>query len=166
MEAKIRITYDAGNLVRKLPNIIDRLSGDMADRAKVFFKKNTEKGLDIFGNKLKPLSPRTLDMRKKGLGTYKKPIMHDKPLIASRNMINNQMRVFDIDKMSQGLEIRGYGVYHYKGSVKTKLPVRKWFGMSENVVKNIIDNKKLKTFRKQISRAFSNKNIGGTGIKK
>ena len=157
MSVKIKITYDAGKLVRKMPDIIERLSGDMADSARIFYKKNTEKGKDIFGNNLrdtKPLSPRTLYMRKKGLGTYKNPIMHDKPLIASRKMINDQMRVFSIDEMSQGLEIRGYGVYHYKGSTKTKLPVRKWFGMSENVVKNIIDNKKLKTFRKDIRRAF------------
>ena len=154
MSVKIKITYDAGKLVRKMPDIIDRLSGDMADRARIFYKKNTEKGKDIFGNDFKPLSPKTLYMRKKGLGTYKNPIMHDKPLIASRKMINDQMRVFSIDEMSQGLEIRGYGVYHYKGSTKTKLPVRKWFGMSENVVKNIIDNKKLKTFRKDIRRAF------------
>jgi hypothetical protein len=148
MSVKIKITYDAGKLVRKMPDIIDRLSGDMADRARIFYKKNTEKGKDIFGNDFKPLSPKTLYMRKNGLGTYKKPIMHDKPLIASRKMINDQMRVFSIDEMSQGLEIRGYGVYH------TKQMNRAWFGMSENVVKNIIDNKKLKTFRKDIRRAF------------
>ena len=148
MSVKIKITYDAGKLVRKMPDIIERLSGDMADRARIFYKKNTEKGKDIFGNDFKPLSPKTLYMRKNGLGTYKKPIMHDKPLIASRKMINDQMRVFSIDEMSQGLEIRGYGVHH------TKQMNRAWFGMSENVVKNIIDNKKLKTFRKDIRRAF------------
>ena len=152
MSVKIKITYDAGKLVRKMPDIIDRLSGDMADRARIFYKKNTEKGKDIFGKDFEPLSPKTLYKRRKGLGTYKKPIMHSKPLIASRKMINNQMRVFSIDKMSQWLEVRGYGVYHYKGSGKN--PVRKWFGMSKNVVKNIIDNKKLKTFRKDIRRAF------------
>ena len=148
MSVKIKITYDAGKLVRKMPDIIDRLSGDMADRARIFYKKNTEKGKDIFGKDFEPLSPKTLYKRRKGLGTYKTPIMHNKPLIASKKMINNQMRVFSIDKMSQGLEIRGYGVYH------TKQMNRVWFGMSENVVKNIIDNKKLKTFRKDIRRAF------------
>ena len=37
---------------------------------------------------------------------------------------------------------------------KKNTPKREWFGVSEFVLKNIIDNKKLKTFRKDISKAF------------
>ena len=152
---KINITYDAAKLVRKFPDIVEELSEHMADRAKVFFIKNTEKGKDIHGKDFAPLKPVTLEMRKRGAGKYKTPIQHNKPLIASRNMIQNKMkRIFDTKTMSHGLEVRGYGVYHYEGNSKTNLPQRKWFGLSEHVLKNIIDNKKLRTFRKQVSRAF------------
>ena len=152
-EVKLKVTYNAAKLVRKLPDIIEQLSEHMADRARVFFIKNTEKGKDIYGNNFKPLSQKTLEMRKRGAGTYKTPISHDKPLIASRNMIQNQMkRIFDTKTMSHGLELRGYGVAHNRE--RKKVPERKWFGMSKNVLDNIIDNRKLRTFRKQVSRAF------------
>ena len=36
---------------------------------------------------------------------------------------------------------------------------RVWFGVSENVMKNILDNNKLKTFRKEIARAFNKKTV-------
>ena len=152
-EVKLRVTYNAAKLVRSLPDIIEKLTSDMADKAEIFYKKNTEKGKDIYGNSFKALSKETLNMRKKGLGTYKTPISHDKPLIASRKMIRGIKRVFNIEGgMAHGLEIRGYGVHHVKG--KGKLPKREWFGVSKNVIKNIIDNKKLKLFRRQISKAF------------
>ena len=147
MEAKLKITYNAGKLSRKLPDIIEKLSSDMTDRAHTFYKKNTDKGLDIHGDKFKELSPKTLDMRKRGLGTYTSPISHDKPLIASKNMINSIQKV-----KKDTLVLSGYGVGHNRK--RKKIPKRQWFGMSKNVLKNIIDNKKLKTFRKQVSRAF------------
>ena len=143
MQVKTKITYDAGKLAKDMPYIIEKLFSDMADKAKKFYIKNTEKGKDIFDNDFKPLSPVTLEMRRKGLGTYKKPITHDKPLIASRNMINSIKR-----KGEHTLSIEGYGTYH------TKNMNRVWFGVSDNLINNIIDNKKLKTFRKQVSRAF------------
>ena len=152
-KVKINITYDAAKLARRFPNIVEELSEHMADRARVFFIKNTEKGKDILGKDFAPLSEQTKNMRKRGLGTYKTPISHDKPLIASRNMIQNQMkRIFDTKTMSHGLELRGYGVDHNKK--RARVPKREWFGLSKHVIKNIIDNKKLRTFRKQISRAF------------
>ena len=153
MKVKLKVTYNAEKLVRKMPEILDTLTGQMAERARVFYIKNTEKGKDIFGDDFEELKPATLKMRKGGLGTYKSPITHDKPLIASRNMLQNQIkRVFSTGEATQALEIRGYGVHHYKGG--KNLPQRKWFGLSKHVLKNIIDNKKLRTFRKQVSRAF------------
>ena len=153
MKVKLKVTYNAEKLVRKMPEILDTLTGQMAERARVFYIKNTEKGKDIFGDDFKELEPTTLEMRKGGLGTYKSPIMHDKPLIASRNMLQNQIkRVFSTGEATQALEIRGYGVHHYKGG--KNLPQRKWFGASDYVFKHLIDNKKIKTFRKQISKAF------------
>ena len=147
MKVKLKVTYNAGKLVRKLPNIIEKLSSDMVDRAKVFYIKNTEKGKDIFGDDFEELKPTTLKMRKGGLGTYKSPITHDKPLIASRNMIQS------INKAKKKtLYITGYGVFHNRK--RKKVPQRRWFGMSEYVLENILDNRKLKTFRKQISRAL------------
>jgi len=147
MKVKLKVTYNAGKLVRKLPNIIEKLSSDMLDRAKVFYIKNTEKGKDIFGDDFEELKPTTLEMRKGGLGTYKSPITHDKPLIASRNMIQS------INKAKKKtLYITGYGVFHNRKRKKAKQ--RRWFGMSEYVLENILDNRKLKTFRKQISRAL------------
>ena len=137
-EVKLRVTYNAAKLVRKLPDIIEELSEHMADRAKVFFIKNTEKGKDIHGKDFAPLSEQTKNMRRRGLGTYKSPISHDKPLIASRNMIQNQMkRIFDTKTVSHGLELRGYGVFH--NIKRGKVPKREWFGLSKHVLKNIID---------------------------
>jgi hypothetical protein len=86
-------------------------------------------------------------MRQNALGTYKTPVMHDKPLIASRNMIQSIKKA-----KKKTLFITGYGVAHNRE--RKRVPKRQWFGMSEYVFENIIDNKKLKTFRKQISRAF------------
>ena len=145
---KLKITYDARKLAKDLPYIIEKLGSDMADRAKSFYIKNTEKGRDVFGNPLKPLSPITLEMRKKGLGTYKFPVSHARPLIASRNMINSIKRIGE-----HTLAIEGYGTYH------TKNMNRVWFGVSDNLINNIIDNKKLKTFRKEIARAFNKKTV-------
>ena len=144
---KLRITYDAEKLARNLPSIIEKLNSGMADRAKSFYRKNTLKGKDIEGNNFKKLSPITEDMRKRGLGTYKTPISHNRPLIASKKMVNSIQKV-----KKDTLVISGYGVYHNRE--RKKVPKRRWFGVHENVINNIVDNKKIKTFRKQIARAF------------
>ena len=135
MIKKIKITYNAGKLARKMPDIIEKLSSDMVDRAKVFYIKNTEKGKDIFGEPFEPLSTKTKFMRQNALGTYKTPVMHDKPLIASRNMIQSIKKA-----KKKTLFITGYGVFHNRK--EKKVPKRQWFGMSEYVFENIIDNKK------------------------
>ena len=156
-EAKLKVTYNAAKLVKALPRIIEDLSSGMADRAKDFLRKNTLRGKDINGDNFEPLSEVTKNMRKNGFGTYKTPISHDRPLIASKKMVNSITRVFNTSDATHGLELRGYGVYHNKEQVNSKggrVPKREWFGVSNNVFKNIVDNKKIKLFRRQIARAF------------
>ena len=144
---KIKVTYDAGKLVRRLPKILKKLTADSADRAKLFYRKNTLKGKDIYNNSFEPLRASTQKMRKKGYGTYKRPISHQRPLIASKKMVNS------IEKVKKDtLRVSGYGVHH--NSPNKAGITREWFGVSKNVLENIIDNKKIKTFRKQIARAF------------
>ena len=146
MHVKINVTYNAGKLVKKLPKIIEKLSSDITDRAKVFYKKNVERGKDINNDNFKPLSPKTLQMKAKKQGYYKNATKN-KTLIATGKMING------IKKINKDtLQIKGYGVYHNFKQKNTDK--REWFGVSEFVLKNIIDNKKLKTFRKDISKAF------------
>tara|TARA_Y100001963_G_C6506294_1_gene320089 strand:+ start:117 stop:569 length:453 start_codon:yes stop_codon:yes gene_type:complete len=144
---KIKVTYNAAKLVRRLPKILEKLTSDSVDRAKLFYRKNTLKGKDIYDKPFEPLTARTKEMRIKGQGTYKRPISHQRPLIASKKMINS------IEKVKKDtLRVSGYGVHH--NSPNKAGITREWFGVSENVLENIIDNKKIKTFRKQIARAF------------
>ncbi len=152
MNIKLNITYNAEKLVKKLPRIIDSLSGDMSESALKFYKKNTEKGLDIYGKAFKPLEARTINMKRKKQGYYKKA-SKNKTLIATGNMLDNQMKgIFSTSEVAHGIEVRGYGVHHYTGAGNNKK--RQWFGASKYVLKNIIDNKKLKKFRRQIGKAF------------
>ena len=153
MKVKTKITYNAGKLLRALPKIFEKFNSDLSDRAKQLYIKNAKNGLDIYGEPFEELSEFTKNMRKRGLGKYKTPVSHDRPLIASGNMLNSIQKSKKSDRSL--LFITGYGVKHNRK--RTKFPQRpegKWFGASENVINNIVDNKKIKTFRKQVSRAF------------
>jgi hypothetical protein len=152
MNIKLNITYDAEKLEKELPRILDKLSGRMAESALKFYRKNTKKGLDYKGHKFKKLEDRTINMKRKKQGYYKKA-SKNKTLIATGNMLDNQIKtIFSTSEVAYGVEVRGYGAYHYTGAGNNK--ERKWFGASKYVFKNIMDNKKMGTFRKQIAKAF------------
>lgn len=152
MQVKTNITYNAAKLEKQFHKIVDKLSADLAKNAFKFIKKNTAKGKDIFGKDFAPLSPRTKRLKSKKQGYYKNA-KQNKTLIATGDMLNKKMKlIFDIDNMTNGIEVRGYGTYHLKKQKNT--PKREWFGASKFLLKNIIDNKKLSTFRRDISKAF------------
>lgn len=153
MEVKLKVSYDAARLVRKFPRIVNKLYSDVVVETKKFLINNTKKGLDINGNKFEPLSDVTRKMRKQGLGTYKSPISHNRPLIASKKMIGGIMEknLPSQENVKGSLSISGYGVFHNRDR---KVPKRQWFGMSNYVFKNVVTNKKLHLFRRQVSAAF------------
>ena len=157
-KVKVKANFSFSKLLRKMPNIFEEFNSDLGDKAEIFYKKNTEKGLDIHGKKFKSLTSFTKKQRKLGAGNYKTPIQHDKPLIASRNMINSIHK--RKEKNTTILSVAWYGAEQLKerkGKFKNKpftIPKREWFGVSENVIDNIVDIKKMSLFRRRMLKAF------------
>ena len=151
---KLKVSYNASKLARRFPKIVTKLFSDVSEKTGKFLEKNTKKGLDIHGKKFEPLSNTTIKMRNKGLGSYKAPVSHTRPLIASKKMVNSIQYDLNPNRegVKQSLSIQGYGVFHNRD--RKRVPKRQWFGMSKYVFKNVVDNKKLHLFRKQISAAF------------
>ena len=129
MSVKIKITYDAGKLSKKLPKIIQKHMGRYARSSATGAKQNIDRGVKP------PLKDSTIETRKR------KKITGTKPLYETGYLHRS------IEGKSDGtFTMAKYGIYHHKGD---GVPRRKFISPSKKVILKSFD-----AFRKNIRKAF------------
>jgi phage gpG-like protein len=140
MKVKVEITYNAGKLAKKLPDILQKYMKNFGEEV----EKGSKKAID---DGLKPLSDWTVNVGRKSKG-----IKGTKPLFATGNLYNSIKSTSD--GQFGGLQIAKYGLDHHTGY---KNPWEGFRDVPKRPFIGIEKDKKVKVFnllKKDIRKAF------------
>ena len=143
---QVKVTYDAGKLLKRIPKIITNYCGRYARSSVTGAKENIDKGV------VPPLRDITIDIRKKRNITGTKPLYETGELYRS-------MKGKNVEGGGELTMLR-YGILHHKG-FKTgsgsmipnrRVDPRPFISPSKRTVLKVFD-----AFKRDVSRAFHKK---------
>ena len=143
---QVKVTYDAGKLLKRIPKIITNYCGRYARSSVTGAKENIDKGV------VPPLRDITIDIRKKRNITGTKPLYETGELYRS-------MKGKNVEGGGE-LTMQRSGILHHKGFKtgsgsmipNTRVDPRPFISPSKRTVLKVFD-----AFKRDVSRAFHKK---------